>query len=99
MKIQHDQKKYKRASIHLLVSTVVTDGLVDDMAPGLFFAVLMIFSFALFIVDRVALFDPLGFGHGDFVLTAFLTLDFFHLADHGNSYRMANLKTFLITKL
>jgi len=62
----------------LLISTVVTDGLIQLMAPGLLFAMLVIFSFTFFIVNRVALLDPFGFGHWHFVLTAFLTLNFFY---------------------
>ena len=78
--------------IHLLVSTVVTDGLVDNMAPGFFFAVLMIFGFALFVVDRVAFFNPFSFGYCYLVFAAFLTLNFFDLAYHRNCYWIAYLK-------
>ena len=83
----------KSLSIHLLVSTVVTDGLVDNMAPGFFFAVLMIFCFALFVVDRVAFFNPFGFGYCHLVFAAFLTLDFFDLAYHRDCYWIAHLKS------
>ena len=56
------------------------------MAPGFFFAVLMIFGFALFVVDRVAFFNPFSFGYCYLVFAAFLTLNFFDLAYHRNCY-------------
>ena len=62
------------------------------MAPGFFFAVLMIFGFALFVVDRVAFFNPFSFGYCYLVFAAFLTLNFFDLAYHRNCYWIAYLK-------
>ena len=72
----------KRIYSHLLVATVVTDGLVNDMAPGLLFAMLMILRFTLLVINRVAFFDPFRFGHLNFVLAALLTLNFLDLPHH-----------------
>lgn len=76
---------------HLLISTVVTDGLVNNMAPGLLFTMLMVVCFALFVINGVALFHPFGFGYGYLVLSALLTLDLGGLSHHGDRYRVANL--------
>jgi hypothetical protein len=77
---------------YLLISTVVTDGLVDDMAPGLLLAMLVVFSFALFIIDRVTFLNPFGFRHCHLVFTAFLALNFLSLPHYRHWQRLTNLK-------
>ena len=76
---------------YLLISTVVTDGLVNDMAPGLLLAMLMVLCFALFVVNGTALLHPFGFGNRHLVLLALLTLDLFCLPDHRHGHRIADL--------
>jgi hypothetical protein len=46
------------------------------MAPGLLFAMLVVFSFTFFVINWVALLDPSGLWHWHFVFSAFLALDF-----------------------
>ena len=56
------------------------------MAPGFFFAMLVIVSFTFFIIDWIALFNPFSFSDWNFVFSTFLALDFFGLNDLGNRY-------------
>lgn len=66
------------------------------MAPGLLFAMLVVFGFALFIINGVALFDPFGLGHGNFVPLALLALNFPNLNDARNGSRGANLLAIMV---
>ena len=62
------------------------------MAPGLLFAMLVIFCFTFFIINRIAFLDPFGFGNWHFVLTTFLTLNFFCLNYMRHWHRMTDLR-------
>ena len=75
-------RRMKQIYSHLLVSTVVTDGLVNNMAPGLLFAMLMVLRFTLLVIHRVAFFDPFRFGYLNFVLATLLALYFLNLSHH-----------------
>ena len=56
------------------------------MAPGLFFAMLMIVGFALFVINGVALFDPFGSRHWHLILTTLLALNFFGISHNWHSH-------------
>lgn len=77
---------------NLLIAAVVTDGLVNHVAPGFFLTVLMIFSMTLFVVDGIALLHPLRFRYWHLDFTTLLAVNFLGLSYHGDWHGFANLK-------